>query len=275
MSGNKLAIVAGTGRLPAILTDALEARGEEYVLAGLPGVTPEGGRPVEVFRYERLVPFMDRLHELDVGRLIFAGGLRRPKLEPDQFDTRTLQLIPRVAAAMQAGDDALLREVLGLFEEDGFTVVGADAVVPELVPGPGVLTAAQPSKADEKDAARAAAIVDALGSVDVGQGAVVAQGLCLAAEALPGTDAMLSVVAALPPLRPDPNGARGVLYKAPKPGQERRMDLPALGPGTVAGAVAAGLAGIVFEANGVLLLDREEMVRAADAAGLFLWARER
>lgn len=270
---SSVAIVAGTGRLPALLADTLEARGDGFVLAGLPGVVIEG-RVLEPFRFERLVPFMDRLHELEVDRLIFAGGLRRPKLEPDQFDTRTMQLIPRVAAAMQGGDDAILREVLAIFEEDGFRVVGADEVAPELVPEAGVLTAAKPSAADERDAARAAEIVRAIGSVDVGQGAVVAQGLCLAAEALPGTDAMLDGVAGLHGLRPDPSGARGVLYKAPKPSQERRMDLPAIGPRTVEKAVAAGLAGVAFEAGGVLLIDRQEMVAIADDAGLFLWARE-
>ncbi|OWJ78864.1 LpxI family protein [Haematobacter genomosp. 1] len=270
---SRVAIIAGTGRLPALLADTLETREAGFVLAGLPGVSVEG-RVVEPFRFERLVPFMDRLHELDVDRLIFAGGLRRPKLEPDQFDSRTMQLIPRVAAAMQGGDDAILREVLAIFEEDGFRVVGADEIAPELVPEAGILTAAQPSPADERDVARAAEIVRAIGAADVGQGAVVAQGLCLAAESLPGTDAMLDWVAGMQGLRPDPGGARGVLYKAPKPGQERRMDLPAIGPRTVERAVAAGLAGVAFEAGGVLLIDREEMVSIADTAGLFLWARQ-
>ncbi len=137
-----------------------------------------------------------------------------------------------------------------------------------------MLTAAQPGKADEKDATRAAAIVAALGQADVGQGAVVAQGLCLALETLPGTDAMLRFVAGLDDLRPDPKGAKGLLYKAPKPGQERRVDLPALGPGTVRAAAEAGLGGIAFEAGGVMLLDRDQMLAEADRLGLFLWARE-
>jgi DUF1009 family protein len=65
----------------------------------------------------------------------------------------------------------------------------------------------------------------------------------------------------------------GLLYKAPKPGQDLRADLPAIGPDTVRGAAAAGLEGIVIEAGGVMVLDRAETVRAADAAGLFLWVR--
>ena len=132
----------------------------------------------------------------------------------------------------------------------------------------------EPTAADIADADRAAKIVEGLGALDLGQGAVVAQGLCLAVAALPGTDAMLAFAALHDPaLRPNPKGARGVLYKAPKPGQDRRIDLPAIGPETVAGAARAGLAGIAWEAGGVLLLDRDATVAAAAAAGLFLWSR--
>ncbi len=112
-------------------------------------------------------------------------------------------------------------------------------------------------------------------AVDVGQAAVVAQGLCLGIEALPGTDALLDFVAATGGrLRPDPNGARGLLYKAPKPGQDLRADMPSVGPETVRRAAAAGLGGIAWAAGGVLVLERDETIAQAQAAGLFLWSRE-
>lgn len=274
MPQGRTAVIAGQGRLPMLLVEALEAAGAPPVLAELEGFAVEGAgaRPVERFRVERLIPFFDRLHDLGVTRVTFAGAVQRPRLEPSLFDARTAALVPRLVAAMQGGDDATLRAVIALFEEAGFAVIGAAGLVPGLVPGPGVLGALAPTEADAADAARAAAIVAALGAVDVGQGAVVARGLCLAVEALPGTDAMLAGLAALP--RPDglPRPA-GLLYKAPKPAQDRRIDLPALGPGTVAGAAAAGLAGIAFQAGGVMVIDRPATVAAADAAGLFLWAR--
>ena len=263
----RIALIAGQGRLPEVLA----AAAPEAAVMEMEGF-PTGLPGAERFRFERLVPFMERLHEIGVGRLVFAGRIHRTKLEPEFFDPRTAQMVPRVAMAMGRGDDGLLREILAIFEEDGFRVLGAEAIRPDLVPGEGVLTAAQPSAADRRDADRAAAIVAALGAVDVGQGAVVAQGQCLAVETLPGTDAMLEFVAATA-RRADPDGARGVFYKAPQPGQDRRVDLPALGPGTVTRAAAAGLAGIVFEAGGVLTIDREAMVAEADRAGLFLWGR--
>lgn len=264
----KTAIIAGAGRLPAALAAALD----QPLICALEGFAPEGLAVDMTFRVERLMPFLRALEDAGVDRVVFAGAVSRPRLDPALFDAATAQMVPRLLAAMQAGDDATLREVIALFAEAGFAIAGVADLAPDLVPGPGVL-AGQPTAADQRDAARAEVIVAALGAVDVGQGAVVAQGLCLAVEALPGTDAMLDWVAATA-RRPDPTGAKGVFYKAPKPGQDRRIDLPTLGLATVQRAHTAGLAGIAFEAGGVILLDRAEMQAEAARLGLFLWARD-
>ena len=267
------AIIAGQGALPVALVSALRGRGEGFVVAEMEGFPSDLAEPMR-FRVERLVPFLDALADRGVSRVVFAGSMRRPRIEAELIDARTATLVPRLLGALQSGDDALLRAVIAIFEDWGFTVIGADAVAPDLVPAAGLLTG-DPSDADRADAARAAGIVAALGPLDLGQGAVVAQGLCLAVETLPGTDAMLDFAALhAGALRPDPKAGRGVFYKAPKPGQDRRIDLPTLGPGTVERAAKAGLAGIAWEAGGVILLDRPAMVAAAEAAGLFLWARE-
>ena len=265
--GAQTAVIAGQGALPRLLAQAAP-KALICQIEGFPAVVP--GAEVLRFRIERLVPFFDALAARGIRQVCLAGAMQRPRLEPEAFDPRTASLVPRLLGAMQAGDDATLRAVIGLFEEFDFRVIGADALAPDLVPGPGLLCGA-PTAQDEADAARAARIVAALGAVDVGQGAVVARGLCLALEALPGTDAMLDFVATHRALVAAPKA--GVLFKAPKPGQDRRVDLPALGPCTVAKAAAAGLSGIAFEAGGVLLLDRQETVQAAETAGLFLWGR--
>lgn len=266
----RTAIIAGAGALPAALVAALPDR---PFVAALEGFAPQGLLPDLTFRVERLVPFLRALEDAGVTRLCLAGAVRRPRLDPALFDPATAQMVPRLLAAMGQGDDATLRAVLDIFAEAGFTVAGVEDVAPDLVPGPGVL-AGDVTDTDRRDADRAATIVAALGAVDVGQGCVVQQGLCLGVEALPGTDAMLAGVAALPAgLRPDPARGRGLIYKAPKPGQDRRVDLPALGPATVAAAAAAGLGGIAWAAGGVIVIDRAAMVAAAQDAGLFLWAR--
>lgn len=263
------AIVAGAGALPLALAQALRAADSPFLLTGVEGFAPE--ECDIVFRLERLMPFLDALHDRGVGRVVFAGALHRPRLDPGLFDPRTAALAPRFVAAMQGGDDATLREVIALFEENGLEVAGAADLAPDLLPGPGVLGRVAPDRAAENDAARAAAIVAALGAVDVGQAAVVARGVCLGVEAIAGTDALLDMVAGLPGhLRA--RGRAGLLYKAAKPGQDRRIDLPALGPETVTRAHAAGLAGVAFQPGGVMVLDRAATAARADDLGLFLWA---
>lgn len=265
------ALIAGRGALPSALVAAL-GDATPFV-AALDGSLPDTLVPDLVFRIERLVPFLRALHDREVFRVIFAGATTRPRLDPSLVDPQTALLVPRLMAAMAQGDDATLREVIAVFEEDGFTVHGVGDVAPNLIPGPGVLCGA-PSPQDLRDADRAAVIVAALGGVDVGQGAVVQQGLCLAVEALPGTDAMLRAVAGLGDgLRPDPAMGRGVIYKAPKPGQDLRIDLPTIGPATVVSADAAGLGGVAWAAGGVICLELAGMQAEAAARGLFLWAR--
>lgn len=258
----RTALIAGSGRLARAIAAGMDAP----VVAALEGFAPEG-LAAESFRLERLVPFIDSLLERGVTRVVFAGAVQRPRLDPALFDRRTAMLVPRIATAMQQGDDAALREVIAVFEEAGLTVAGLADAAASLIPGAGVL-GGEPSPRDEADATRAAAIVAELGHLDIGQGAVVAGGLCLAVETLPGTAAMLDFVARTR------SGRGGVLWKAPKPAQERRIDLPAVGPDTVAQAAAAGLSGIAWQAGGVVLIDREDAVAAAEAAGLFLWSRD-
>lgn len=265
----RTALIAGQGALPAALAAEMA---EAPLVAALDGFTPDGLTVDLRFRVERLVPFLRALERDGVGQVVFAGAVTRPRLDPGLLDEATAGLLPRLMQAMAAGDDATLRVVIELFEEFGFTVAGVEQVAPALLPGAGVLAGAV-SPRDEADATRAAAIVAALGAVDVGQGAVVAQGLCLGVEALPGTDALLAQVAGIGALRPDPARGRGVFYKAAKPGQDRRIDLPTLGPETLRRAAAAGLGGVAFEAGSVICLDLAGMQRLAGELGLFLWAR--
>ncbi|HMS94147.1 MAG TPA: UDP-2,3-diacylglucosamine diphosphatase LpxI [Tabrizicola sp.] len=266
----KTALIAGRGLLPRALSDAMVNR---PVIAALEGFQLDGLAPDLLFRVERLVPFLRQLEDRGIERVVFAGAVARPKLDPALFDPDTASLVPRLVAAMAAGDDATLRVVLDIFAEAGFAIAAVSDVAPALLPGAEILAGTVTAR-DEADAERAAAIVAALGAVDVGQGAVVAQGLCLAVEALPGTDAMLAGVAEIGALRPDPARGRGVFYKAAKPTQDRRIDLPTIGPDTLRATKAAGLGGIAFEAGSVICIDLPEMRHLAGELGLFLWARE-
>jgi DUF1009 family protein len=277
MAEPTLAIIAGAGVLPGMLSQALRATGREHLICCPHGLEPElverDAIEVEEFYFERSISYFRSLEKRGIRQVVMVGKFHRPRsINIMRLEGSTLLAAPRILGSLRRGDDASLRALAEIIEELGLEVVGVEAVAPNLLPEPGLYASRVPSDADRSDVERAAYIVEAISAVDVGQGAVVAGGLCLATESLPGTDAMLEWVAQT--RDQPPAGTRsGVLYKAPKLDQDRRMDLPAIGPTTVAKAAAAGLAGIAWEARGALLLDAERTMAEADRLGLFLWAR--
>jgi hypothetical protein len=272
-----LAIVAGRGALPRLIAEDCARRGRLYRVVAFEGIALDwaAGHPLLPAAFEKPGRLFAELRRAGCRAVTFAGGMARPGLNPLRFDLTMLRLAPRVLGSLRGGDDRTLRAIAEIVEAEGLAIVPAQAILADLLAPAGVSTRARPSAADRADAARAAAIVAALGAADVGQGAVVAQGLCLGVESVQGTDALLAFVARTAAgFRVDPAGGRGVLFKAPKPGQDWRLDLPAVGPETMRGAAAAGLAGVAVQAGGVLVLGVAETTAAADAAGLFLWGRE-
>jgi DUF1009 family protein len=158
-----------------------------------------------------------------------------------------------------------LSGIIRTLEAEGFTVLGVDELLKDLVAKAGTYGKVNPDEQSRRDIERGVAVARRLGEQDVGQAVVVQQGLVLAVEAIEGTDALLARAGEL-----RREGPGGVLVKVKKPQQEERADLPSIGPRTVAGAQAAGLSGIAIEAGGGLVIDRARVVEAADAAGLFL-----
>ncbi len=271
-----LAIMAGSGDLPRLLAEHCHKNSVPYVVISFPGSPLDwiDDHPSEPVKFEKFGHIFKVLREHDCDRVVFAGGMARPRLNPTRFDRKFLSVAPTLLSALKGGDDAALRAISKVIEDEGFKVISAHSVLDHLIAEKGVLTKLLPSDQDRADAARAVAIVEALGAVDVGQGAVVAQGICLAVESIQGTDRMLRFVAETADgFRTDPDGGRGVLYKGIKPHQDARLDVPTIGPQTIKAAAKAGLAGIVVQAGAIQVLDRQNTIDLADRLGLFLWAR--
>jgi UDP-2,3-diacylglucosamine hydrolase len=221
--------------------------------------------PHEVVRILAAGRIIAALREHGCQDLVLVGPVRRPSLLDLRPDAEGARLLARIGRAAFAGDDGLLAAVVRVFGEEGFRVIGMQEILNEALGPAGLLSKAEPDAVAMADIRRGVAVARALGEVDVGQGCVVQQGIVLAVEAAEGTDAMLSRCLAL--ARP---GRGGVLVKLVKPGQDRRTDLPTIGPDTIRGAAAAGLRGVAFEAGGTILAERDAAVAAADASGLFL-----
>lgn len=199
--------------------------------------------------------------------IAIAGAMQRPNLWRLRIDLGFLLNLPTVLSLPRGGDDSVLRRVVRFFEGEGFRVIGVPDLAAHLIARAGPMGAIDASPEYQAAIARASALILALGPFDIGQGVVATADRVVAVEGVRGTDAMLSDLAS----EHSRGAGRGaVLVKRAKPGQEMRIDLPTIGPDTIARASAAGLAGIAVGAGEAVLIERAELVRRADAEGLFV-----
>lgn len=264
---NKLGILAGGGALPARLIEACRREGREVFVVAVKGqaeAAQVAAAPHEWVRIGAPGKAVALARARGITDVVIAGHFHRPSLLevfPDRLAMRFLLEVGRRAFR----DDGLHKAIKEWADRLGFRLVGPETIDRGLLAGEGVYGRFAPDEGARHDIERGVEVAKALGRVDVGQGAVVQQGVVLAVEASEGTDAMLARAGRLK--RPGPGG---VLVKVKKPGQEALIDLPAIGVRTIEHAKAAGLSGIAIEAGAALVIDREAVARAADAAGLFV-----
>lgn len=269
----KLGLIAGGGNLPVEIAQHCERAGRPFFIIRLKGFAG-----AEIARFPgadigiaELGKCFKALKRAGCEAVTLVGRVDRPDFKSLTPDLRGLMALPGVIAAARQGDDALLRQLLGEFEKEGFVVEGAHEVMGDLTLAAGPLGAVIPTDEQMADVHHALRVARAIGQLDVGQGAVVCDGLVLAVEAQEGTDAMLRRVAELPRnIRGSADAPRGVLAKAPKPIQETRIDLPTIGLNTIQRAAQAGLAGVAGEVGRLLVLDREAVIALADELGIFV-----
>jgi len=263
----KLGVIAGGGALPLRLVEACRDEGREVFVVtfeGVPEVPDFGETPCATTRLGEVARTIALLHEAKVEDVVLAGPIPRPSLRSLKLDAGGLRVIAGLRPGAM-GDDKLLSLIVRELETAGFRVVGVDDLLDDLLAPEGALGRHAPDRDARADIAAGCRVARLLGTVDVGQAVVVQQGVVLGVEAIEGTDALLERCAGL-----RREGTGGVLVKIRKPGQERRADLPTIGPRTVEMARTAGLRGIAVEAGGALIVARVAVVEAADASGLFV-----
>ncbi len=274
----RVGIVAGGGAFPAEVALAAQAAGHDIYVLMINGFAdaamtrfPHG--TVDIVDNERIFAL---LRAARVEAIVFAGGVRRPSASTLFAVATSAKKRAIVRRLLGGGDDHLLRAVVAMFEEEGFPVIAPQTVAPGILIGAGQGGSVPFSPACAPDLARAKDLLSALSPFDVGQGCIVFNGQVLAVEGPEGTDQMLERVARMRRRfrfgRPREVG--GVLVKAPKRGQERRVDLPAIGPRTFANAARAGLSAVCVAAGEVIVIDRVATLDAANRYGVALYGFE-
>lgn len=269
-----LGIIAGLGQLPLTVAEAATARGQGVYILRLKGFVEPSleSFPGDIVSFAEVGKIIKSFRKAGCEQVCFAGIVKRPEFSALKPDLKGMSLLPKVIAAARKGDDALLSLLTQTFEAEGFEIIGADRAAGQLLAPSGALAGDVPGDADMADLRKAASIASEMGRLDIGQGAIVCDGLVLCVEAQEGTDQMLLRCVTLPSeVRGTPDMRRGVLVKRPKPEQDRRIDLPTIGAKTLDLAAEAGLSGIGFEEGGALLLNPDALKAHAEKLGLFLY----
>ena len=267
-----LAILAGGGRMPALVAESAARRGYAPVVFAIAGEADTGafsGFPLHVFRWGQLGSLLSTAQARGCREAVFIGTVaERPDIAKVRPEISSLKFIPRMLKLITQGDHSLLDGLAQIFAEHGITLVKPLEVAPDLALPEGCQAGRVPAQA-EPDIERAYEAARLIGALDVAQGAVAVGGRVVALEDVGGTDALLDRVAEHR-RRGRIKKAGGVLVKCLKPQQDGRHDSPAIGPDTAARAKRAGLAGVAAEAGETILAGRDETLQAFRDAGLFL-----
>jgi len=269
-----VAIICGGGSFPFSVADALIRQGRRVVLFALHPFAD--AKAVERYphywaRFGQLGYIVRTARKEGCRDVIFIGTVVRPAIHEIRLDWMTLRFMPRIIRQFYGGDDHLISGIARIVEDQGFRLMGAHEVAPEILMPEGPFGAKRPSTRDEADIARGIDVLRVTGPLDIGQAVVVAGNHVLALEAAEGTDQMLERIVELKKNgRIRSSEGAGVLVKAPKPNQDRRFDLPSIGPPTIEGVGRAGLAGLAVLAGGTIVAEPERIVEIADRSGIFV-----
>ncbi len=265
----RLGIIAGAGPLPGLVVDLCRKQGRDIFVVAVEGNTDRdvlADVPHISVRHGALRRMTDALRREGVSELVFVGGIHRPapwRLWPDwDLFVTILRVGWRI---FLIGDESLLKIVIREFEAIGFRISGVHELFPELLSREGVYGSLHPDEAAEKDIEVGVQAAHEIGRADRGQAVIVQRQKVIGVVDRKGTDSLIARCASM-----HADGPGGILVKVAKPAQQRKIDLPTIGINTVRAAAAAGLRGIAIEAGSTLVVDREEVARAADAAGIFV-----
>ena len=266
---DKLGVIAGAGALPRQIVAACQESGREFCVLAFEGSADSemiGDVPIQWIKMSSLSAALDAARNEGVTELVLVGKIRRPSVLELMRDVRSAKFMAKVGTRILGDDNILSAVVRELEEVEGFRVIAPETLLENLLSTAGTYGVVNPTRDDLADIQRGLNVVHQIGRLDIGQAAIVQNGFVIGVEAAEGTDRLVERCAEF--VSQELPG--GVLVKAAKPTQDRRIDLPAVGLSTVEHVVRAGLRGIAVETGGALIVDRPKMIRAADAAGIFL-----
>lgn len=267
---NRYGLIAGNGKFPFLVLEAARSRGIEMVVAAIREETfPEienHAKTVHWMSLGQLGKLIKTFKSEGVNNAIMAGQVKHKQIFSSIVpDLRMIQLLASLATK---NTDSLIGAVGRMLESEGIHLMDSTLFLRPLIPEPGVLTARGPSDEEKRDLDYGYRIARELGRLDLGQSVVVSDGACIAVEAMEGTDAVIERAASLA------NGRPLRVVKLAKPNQDLRFDVPVIGHATVHIMQRLSVSALAIEAHKTLMMDRDELIRTADAARIAITAVE-
>jgi UDP-2,3-diacylglucosamine hydrolase len=261
-------LIAGNGRFPVLALEAARQAGIEVVAIGIkeeasPEIAALAAR-CHWISLGALSKLIDICHKEGIEKLMMCGQVKHARIFSSIVpDWRLVKLL---ASIDTRNTDGLIGAVVKVLAEEGIQLMDSTLLLKDLLAPSGVLTRRKPTDDEQRDLDYGRRIAAALSSHDIGQSVAIAERACVAVEAMEGTDAMLRRAASLvegKPLR---------LIKGSRRRKHMLYDVPVIGPQTVVVMRETGTTALALDAGRTLLLDREELLRQADAAGITILA---
>lgn len=262
-------LIAGNGQFPFLLLEAAKGRGVEMVVAAIreetdPAISAHA-RQVHWLSLGQLGKLIQVFQAAGVRRAVMAGQVKHKqlfsRLRPDW------KMAMLLASLATRNTDSLLGGVARVLAEEGIQLESSTQFLQPLLATPGTMGARAPDERERADLDYGYTVARHLAALDIGQSVAIAARACVAAEAMEGTDAMIARAAALA------GGQPLTIVKVAKPNQDLRFDVPVIGLGTIAAMRTAGATALGVESGLTLMLEREAVLAAANAAGIALEGR--
>jgi DUF1009 family protein len=269
-SSSKYGLIAGNGKFPFLVLEAARSQGIEMVVAAIKEETfPEIEQHAERVHWMslgQLGKLIKTFKSEGVSRAVMAGQVKHKQIFSSIIpDLKMIQLLASLATK---NTDSLIGGVAKILENEGILLIDSTSFLRPLLPEPGVLTRRSPTEDEKRDLDYGYKIARELGRLDLGQSVAICEGACVAVEAMEGTDAIIERGASLV------SGRMLRIVKLAKPNQDLRFDVPVIGRATVQLMARLNVSALAIEARRTLMIDREDLIRDADAGGITIVAME-
>ena len=273
MGENQLAIIAGGGSLSDVIIETARKKGWNVTVFAIGDLNIAKNQDISLIEMNRLDigRIFQILKSQKIKNICMVGYIPRPNSLKDYLNFRylnvqTLSILFQSIGILRGGDASLFKKINSLLEKRGYKIIGASEIAPNLTLKGGLYSSKSVSKVEIENIKKAKQCAEMTGYLDIGQAVVVKNGRVLAIEAAEGTDVMLERAACLEAIRIKRGG---VILKSAQINQDKRVDMPTIGPNTIKNIVKANLSGIAITADNVIVLDFQKVIEMIEDNNLY------